>query len=208
MNNRTRCLIVAPLLMIFACVETMPALHWETPSMDPGDYQDVLHRWTRRTILSEGLDATMYVTATLEGPEMRRAQLVLRTKMFDLSASERDARWAKEVAEMNGEIVVFVGVNTDAPRFNDVDQPDSTWRFSLRGDPGPEVRPERIEQLDRDSALTLKLYPYLNNWGRGYRLHFPRHSKDAGDVVGRGSRGLVLRIAGAPGQGQIRWEIR
>ena len=165
-------------------------------------YHQVFERWTRHAEVYDVLDTRMFVAATLESADFRRAKVERLALFQGLPTSARDAELARELALAEKGYEFFLGVHTPDPKINDFDRGSSIWRVALHTSAG-EVTPTEIVRLGRPDANTRGLYLYLGDFWIGYRIRFPATLPDGRPVLTAEEREASLRLSSAVGKAEL-----
>jgi hypothetical protein len=165
-------------------------------------YHQVFERWTRHDEVYDVLDTRMFVAATLESADFRRAKVERLALFQGLPNSARDAELSRELAQAEKGYAFFMGVHTPDSRINDFDRPWSIWRVALHTSAG-EVTPTEIVRLGRPDANTRGIYLYLGDFWIGYRVQFPATLPDGRPVLAAEDRELALRLSSAVGKAEM-----
>lgn len=165
-------------------------------------YHQTFDRWTRHAEVYDVLDTRMFVAATLESPDFRRAKVERIATFQNMPNAARDAELSRELAAAEKSYEFFLGVHTPDPKINDFDRPWSIWRVALHTESG-EVTPTEIVRVGRPDANARGLYLYLGDFWIGYRVRFPVVLPDGRPTVGAGEREVALRLSSAVGKAEL-----
>ncbi len=160
---------VASLLVVVGlagCAEPTVSLGTGPREYVPGDYSQVLKRWTRdqSVIALSELEDKLTVTATFESWDFRWAYVVRYADDYRLTVEQRHElleRTLRETADNHEFYVALYGTNW---RWTDLSRPTSAWIVRLIDDQGNETAPSKIEahrQAGAPRAALLSLYESL-----------------------------------------------
>jgi hypothetical protein len=203
-----------PLVLAFAspcvaCAEPTVSLATGPREYVPGDYAQVLKRWTREqsVIQLSELEDKLTVTATFESWDFRWAYVVRYADDYRLTVEQRHEvleRTLRETADNHEFYVALYGTNW---RWSDLSRPTSAWTVRLIDDQGNETVPSKIESIVKPGPLEQRYFPYTNPWRRAFRIRFPRFEGDGRPTIANTARWFGLRFAGAEGNGELRWKV-
>ena len=162
------------------------------PRTDLGEWARVRDAATRRVELYAGFVHRATATATLLGPEVRRARAERLAQWLAWTPQELERRLVEEAAEAaRSEELVLVLYTADR-RDNDLDAPRSIWRMAVETEAG-EVLASRVTALEPDANLR-GLFPWIGTFDVTYSVRFPRAAQPLE------GRPFVLRISSARGR--------
>jgi hypothetical protein len=204
-----RALPLLLLLGLVGCAEPTVSLGTGPREYVPGDYSQVLKRWTREQSMIElaELEDKLTVTATFESWDFRWAYVVRYADDYRLTVEQRHElldRTLRETADTHEFYVALYGTNW---RSSDLSKPTSAWIVRLIDDQGNETAPAKIEAIPKPSALDLTYFPYTTVWRRAFRIRFPRFTGDGRPTIANTARWFGLRFAGAEGNGELKWRV-
>ncbi len=193
------------MLLAFACSCSLTAcggsqnLQWAYQANDRQDYESALQDWTRKGEKFDRITQQLLVYATLHSPRFAGAQARWEAQNEGLQGQALQQKIDDRVAQAEGELRFFIAVSTYDSLWNDLDSPEPSLKLFLRcGD--EELTPSSIQHLNSDQMADARIaYPYTGQLLKGYHVIFPKPSTQ-GD--------LNLRLAGAPGQVVLNWNIR
>jgi hypothetical protein len=194
---------------LFGCAEPTVSLGTGPREYVPGDYAQVLKRWTREqsVIQLSELEDKLTVTATFESWDFRWAYVVRYADDYRLTVEQRREvleRTLRETADNHEFYVALYGTNW---RWSDLSRPTSAWTVRLIDDQGNETVPSKIESIVKPGPLEQRYFPYTNPWRRAFRIRFPRFEGDGRPTIANTARWFGLRFAGAEGNGELRWKV-
>jgi len=200
---------VSGLAALTGCSEPTVSLATGPREYVPGDYMQVLKRWTREDSVIDvsELDDKLTATATYESWDFRWAYVVRYADDYRLSIEQRRElleRTLRETADSHEFYVAIYGTNW---RWIDLSRPTSAWIVRLVDDQGNETAPSKIELITKPGALEYRYFPYTTVWRRAFRIRFPRVTGDGRPTVAETARYFGLRFAGAEGNGELRWKV-
>jgi hypothetical protein len=202
-------LLVLLSLAVSACAEPTVSLGTGAREYVPGDYSQVLKKWTREESVIElsELEKKLAVTATFESWDFRWSYVVRYADDYRLTVEQRHElleRTLRETAETHEFYVALYGTNW---RWTDLSRPTSAWIVRLIDDQGNETAPAKIEPIVKPGALEQRYFPYTTVWRRAFRIRFPRFTGDGRPTIANTARWFGLRFAGAEGNGELRWKV-
>jgi hypothetical protein len=197
------------LTALCACAEPQVSLQTGPREYVPGDYQQVLNRWTRdqSLVVFQEMDRKLTVTATYESWDFRWAYVVRYAADYRLTVAQRRElldRTLQETADAHEFYVALYGTNW---RWTDLSRPTSAWIVRLIDDTGSETVPAKIESIIKPGAIERRYFPYTTIWRHAFRIRFPRQGPDGRPTIATNARWFGLRFAGAEGNEELRWEI-
>lgn len=200
-----RSLLVAATLLAVAC--TPPPVDLRPVTTVQGDYDDVLDRWTRSTESYDGFKSSLFVEATLFGPEMSEAWLREQARLFHQDEPTVAASRASLTQDTALTYRFFVALFTNETRWNDLDRPDPAFRMWLGTDLGPRVAPASIERVRDRNETVRALFPYLGPFRQGYIVRFPRVAGGGVQSIPEGATHVTLELTGPHGSATLEWEL-
>lgn len=172
-------------------------------------YDDILKAWTRGAKVYDGLDTTIYATATFKSSEFREAYISRYTDAIRADESLKKTLFDKEAGEHEKYNEFFMSVYTPVSEWNDLDKPNSVWKLYLEDGRGARLTPIYVRKVDRDDALVKEFYPYLDAWSTAYVVRFPKYTETGTEPIpGKETEALKLIIAGVPGEGELEWRLK
>jgi hypothetical protein len=192
-----------------ACAEPMVSLATGAREYVPGDYAQVLKKWTREDSVIElsELEKKLSVTATFESWDFRWSYVVRYADDYRLTVEQRHElleRTLRETADTHEFYVALYGTNW---RWTDLSRSTSAWIVRLIDDQGNETAPAKIEPIVKPGPLEQRYFPYTTVWRRAFRIRFPRFTGDGRPTIANTARWFGLRFAGAEGNGELRWKV-
>ena len=192
-----------------ACAEPTVSLATGAREYVPGDYSQVLKKWTREDSVIElsELEKKLSVTATFESWDFRWSYVVRYADDYRLTVEQRHElleRTLRETAETHEFYVALYGTNW---RWTDLSRPTSAWIVRLIDDQGNETAPAKIDSIVKPGPLEQRYFPYTTVWRRAFRIRFPRFTGDGRPTIANTARWFGLRFAGAEGNGELRWRV-
>ncbi len=172
------------------------------------EYWKQINRWTRTGIVRRDFDSDLIIRATLHSPEFRSAFIAKHLELFRVGAEQTPIERARLEAEI-AEVWEF-HVESAAHRFelNELGQKKLVWRIVLVDDAGHEVAPIEVKPDRPRRSVEPAMYPYVDDFSRGWRIRFPRKRADGTPLVGETTKSLTLRFAGPPGSTDLVWQLK
>ena len=169
-------------------------------------YQQVLGSWTRRAEIYDGLDSRLFVAATFQAMAFREAKAERVAAIRSLPAPEAQALLVAQRKEHDEALELMLAVHSNERRFDDLSRPESVWRLALVSEAG-EAEPLSVEKLPRPDANLRALYPYLDTYWTGYRVHFPRTFANGAQVLPQKAQTVLVRLSSSLGKAELRWDL-
>lgn len=191
-------------LVLGGCAAEVPLTLQSSPELLAADYSAVLHRWTRKDAVYDGLDSKLFVWATFHSPDFRRVFLLRHTDVYG-PGSEEANRLLLTAPDAEEHLEFFFSASTGSPEWNDFERPNSIWRVTLEGDEHERVE-GRVERIKSNANLRV-IYPYITDYARTYAVRFPRTAPSGAVVIGAHTREFTLRFASALGTATLTWEL-
>lgn len=188
-------------LMLAGC-GARPTPHWAAP--DEGvaastDYEGSLKDWTRSGQNYELFDTRASVYATYLSPRFVADYTAHQGDVEGLPDAEIMRLRAARIARAEQEARFLVSLSTREMPWDDLGRGDGTMRVVLR-EGEDEIKPISLIKLTRQEMMVTRLYyPHLSPLTNGYWITFPKPSTP---------KAVTLRIAGPPGQIDLKWESR
>jgi hypothetical protein len=164
-------------------------------------YLQVLRQWTRSQVLYSQFETKAHIAATLRSPEFNRAYLQEYTRIYQLSADEREKREAVQPADASEfmEFVFYASIPNKAE--NDFDRRGSIWSIFLIKGHGEKIAPAEVRRIDPVTPVVTEFFPYINPYyGIAYRLRFSQPLKN-----GRGDGPLKLVFTSVIGKVELEF---
>ncbi|MBI5971028.1 MAG: hypothetical protein HY884_07735 [Deltaproteobacteria bacterium] len=172
-------------------------------------YDDLLKAWTRSVKVYNGLDTTIYATATFKSPEFREAYITRYADGIKAAESLKMTLLEKETGEFEKYNEFFISVYTADDKWNDLEKPNSVWKLYLEDGRGARVTPVSVKKVDRDDALVKEFFPYLDAWSTAYVARFPKYTETGAEPIpGNDTLALRLIITGVFGDGTLEWRLK
>jgi hypothetical protein len=186
-----------------ACTTTYSSVRltedWPTKA---GDYDDVVHEWTRRAQLRGEYQEICDLVAVLKSPDVRAAYATRDADHRGLTGDARAERMTQSRADAGGPYEIEVLLTTWDRRENDLDRgKKSVWRIVLIDDKGAEIEPLEIVKDRRPTFVVRADYPDLGEFATPYVVRFPRSAH----VFGPASKQVRLRMSSARGGLEVDW---
>ena len=200
-------------LLLGACGVPRVSLREGTRRYTANDYFDVLGRWTReaRIYTLTGLDTVLAVTATYKAADFRWAFVARYASDLRLAPEERTRLLADQLAQHAQAHEFYVSLQASRRRWADLTRADPIWHVALLDDQGHQVRPVRIQRIERPGAVETEYFPYTNIFRETFIVQFPKTLPDGATPIfgpGRTMRHFILRFSSAQGTGELRWDLR
>ncbi len=206
--SRLSLLVVVSLALAACGGPKIVSLAEPAQPLSADDYWKQINRWTRVGTVRSDFDSDLIVKATLHAPEFRSAYVAKVTDIFKVGKEHLDTERAKLFAEV-AEVWEF-HVESAAHRFefNELSIKKNVWRIVLLDDQGHEVLPVEIKPDRPRRSLEPLLYPYIDDFSKGWRLRFPKKKPDGAPLANPETKSLTLRFAGPPGSTDLVWQLR
>ena len=169
-------------------------------------YKAFLENWTRSDRLYHNFSTELIISATYFSLPMRRAFVAEWVRSYDLPPSEQDKLLQEQMADAGRSVEFIVAFYTAKFSFNDLDEPDSTWRLWLIDAQGNKVAPSKIERMKIKHEKEIYFFPTYTEWNRLYRAVFPALGDDGKPLV-LNSGTITLRATSVEGKVDLVWEI-
>jgi len=192
------------LLVLTSCLPGAVSL----PGVGGDEYEKQLTHWTRKEEVYRRFEAKIFVTATYHSPSFRSAYVRKRTAILGLSA--RDAAQLVEEQQSQSEAFheFFIAIYTGDRRWNDLEKKDSIWRITLQNDRQERVAASEVIRVDPRNAEVVAFYPYLDGFGQGYLIRFPRTSLELNSpIIDEATRSFSLHISSSVAVAKLAWEL-
>lgn len=192
------------LVVLVACGAAPPRVDLGgTWPAQPGDYDEVTERWTRKAELQTSYQQVLELAATLKSPEWRAAHAARDANHRGLTGEARSQRMAQAQAEMAGPYEIELMVTTWDRRENDLDRgKKSVWRVVLVDEQGHEIEPLEIVKDKRPTFTVRADFPAFGDFATAYIARFPRDKQ----ILGPGVRKVELRMSSPRGGVRVLWE--
>jgi hypothetical protein len=169
-------------------------------------YEQFVDTWTRTGKIYHYFGTQAIVSATYFSLPMRRAFASEWGRAYDLPMEEREKVLAEQIDHARKRVEFVVSFYTPKERFNDLDEPDSSWRLWLIDAQGVKVEASKIERLRIRHKKEYLFFPSYTEWSRLYRVYFPAVGPDGRPLVTE-SGAVTLRVTGVEGMADLAWEI-
>jgi hypothetical protein len=169
-------------------------------------YEKIFDNWTRVGRIYHYFSTNAIVSATYFATPMRRAYVSEWGRAFDLPMEERERRLTETTANAAQRLEFVVSFYTPTPRYNDLDQGDSSWRLWFVDGQGTKVEAAKVEPIRVKHEKDTYFYPTYTDWGRLYRVYFPAVGPDNKPLVAE-SGTVTLRVTGVEGMTDLVWQI-
>ena len=195
---------LAALVLLAACG---PAPHTirltpDWPAACGGDYDSIVHAYTRRGTLRGQYQEVLDLAATLKGPEWRASHAARDADYRGLSGDGKAAACDQAKADEAGPYELELMVTTWDRRENDLDRgKKSVWRIVLVDETGKEIEPLEIVKDKRPPNTVRAEYPALGDFAVPYVARFPREAA----VLGPNTRAVKLRMTSERGSVELEW---
>ena len=195
-------------LLVFASCSQPPkaVLFGPGTELTAEDFPRVRETWTRSQKVYKGLDNRLFVKATYHSPEFRRAFAVAFPDIYGHGGKIT----RRELVELTGDVeqyhTFFVVAYTANRKWNDLEQPDSIWRLTLRGKGDVSVSPHEILSVKIDENIRT-VYSPIHRFDEAYLVRFPLTDPLRNIVITPESEEFTLRIASSLGVAELEWEL-
>lgn len=196
--------LLAPLSVGCATPEDRAHPLTSTVPLTPGDYDEVLHDWTRHDEVYDVLYRIAFFHVTYHSPAFRRAFLVRHPDVYG-PGSEEASRLLLTSEHSEEFIEFFLSASTANQRWNDLNRTDSIWRITLKSDDGEAVD-GKVERV-KTTANLRAIYPYITPYANTYAVRFPRNTFTGEPVLTPSTEQLQMRVTSALGEATMTWRI-
>ena len=178
-------------------------------SFTPDDYSSIYEDWTRTSddFAFDRLEDILHVTATFEAWEFRWAYVVRYAADYSLRTDERTRLLRSTLADAQERHRFFVTMVGNRYRESDLTDERTAWRILLVDGEGRQTRPVEVTRLRRPGATERIYFPTISVHRHTFRVAFPTHHEDGTPVIAPDAREIVLRLTGAEGSVDLRWEL-
>ena len=159
--------------------------------------------WTRHQKNVTEMGTLVEVWATFKSPQYREAYLAKYAQVYALAPSDQ-AVLAKAEAEDHASHLVFVlTVQSTEFSWNDLEDPDSAWRFILEDGYNNQRRAPEVTVQEFPEPYNLVFHPEMTPFTRTYLVRFPRPAVSA--FSGEQSGVLTLKLVSPLGGAELEW---
>jgi len=169
-------------------------------------YRAIADNWTRSGKIYHNFATRAIVAALYLSRPMRQVFVAEWARAYDLPAAERDRLLAEHLERAAQSVEFVVSFYTPRERYNDLDEPESSWRLWLIDAAGAKVEAVKVEKIRVRHKKEFYFYPEYNEWNRLYRVLFPARD-DAGRPLVTETGTVTLRVTGVEGMADLAWEI-
>ncbi len=173
--------------------------------INPPVYYESLNEWTRSARITDDMETSLFITATLKSKAFRQAYVAEYSKRFELDKDLKELLEKRESEVGEQYVEFFVAAYTPLDEWNDFERTSSIWRLYLSDEEARRVEPLDIEKLDARDAIFRELFPYLDPWSSAYAVKFPLYSVE-GTRMDK-AEVLTLTVAGIKGRGELVWKL-
>ncbi|CAG1065214.1 hypothetical protein BAC1_00792 [uncultured bacterium] len=168
------------------------------------EYFKSLDRWSRGQKVYQGLEARLYMNATLKTAEFRRAYMERYAAMYELSPGHAKAMAERENEQAEAFNEFFFTAYTPDETLNDFDESESVWQMYIEDSAGNRSRPISITEVDSSEHVIREFFPYFDLWSKAYTVKFPKYADTGGEI--NPEKGPVkLIVTGVMGKGELEW---
>lgn len=178
------------------------------PGVGGDEYARQLDRWTRSEEVYRRFEAKIFVTATYHAPDFRAAYVRKRTAILGLPQRDAVQLEAEQRHQAESFHEFFVFIYTADRRWNDLDKKSSIWRVTLQNDRQEQVEAEQVIRVNPRNAEVTAFYPYLNSFGQGYLIRFPRTSLELNSpIIDDSVHTFKLMVSSSVAVAELSWEL-
>jgi len=145
-------------------------------------YLQALQHWTRSQIVYSQFETKARIEATLRSPEFNRSYHREYSRIYQLSADEREKGEEMRAATASDftEFIFYAYIPNRVE--NDFDRRGSIWSIFLINGKGEKIAPAEVRRIDPVTPLVTGFFPYGNpHYGIFYRLRFSQQQTGRGD---------------------------
>lgn len=193
-----------------ACATSRPvALETGPRDYVASDYRRVYGRWTRdaEAFAWTELEDVLRVTATFEAWDFRWAYVVRYAQDHALLPDQREALLQATLSDAGANHRFFVTLAGQYYREGNLAARSTAWRVLLVDPEGGQTAPVEIERLRRPTAAERVYFPSIGPWRQAFRVVFPALREDGSPSIPEGADFVVLRLTGARGRVDLRWDL-
>lgn len=172
------------------------------------DYSKQINRWTRTGVVQRDVDTDLIAQATLQAPEFRSAYVAKHLEVFRIGAERAPLERDRLLAEVADVWEFHVESSAHRFEFNELSIKKQVWRVALLDDAGHEVLPLEIKPDRPRRTIEPLLYPYVDDFSKGWRIRFPKQRADGEPLVNDRTKSITLRFAGPPGSTDLVWKLQ
>ena len=197
------------LLLMAGC--SKPGVVSLSPPAQPltaADYWKQINRWTRTGVVRSDFDSDLIIYATLHAAEFRSAFIAKNLDVFRVGSEQAPVERTRLQTEVADVWEFHVESATHRFEFNELGLKKMVWRIALVDDAGHEVSPIEVRPDRPRRSLEPMLYPYANDFSRGWRIRFAKTRLDGTPLVNDQTKSLTLRFAGPPGSTDLVWQLQ
>ncbi|MBI5810639.1 MAG: hypothetical protein HZB21_05580 [Deltaproteobacteria bacterium] len=155
------------------------------------------------------MEARLYISATYKDLSFRGAYVERYSGSYQLDPDYAKVLMERESIEAGQYNEFFFSAYTPEERWNDFDRKDSVWHMYLEDDTGVRLIPISIKRIDTGDPLIREFFPYLDLWGRGYVVKFPKYgASGTGPMPGKETKFMKLVVTGILGRGELEWRLK
>lgn len=204
-----RLFAVATLLLAVGCTK-YPIVSLSAPPkpLTADEYDRQLRRWTRYGIVRRDVDTDLMVTATMHSPEFRSAFVARSLEIYKVVPEAQPGERARLDKEVDGWWEFHIESTAHKFDVNELTGKRAAWRVTLVVDDEHERLPAEVRADRLRRTVEPTLYPYADDFTRGWRIRFPTTQPDGTATIPDGARTVALRFAGPPGATDLVWQLR
>lgn len=196
-------------LLLGACGGRLLPMRSSARSFTADDYGSIYEDWTRSSdeFAFDRLEDILHVTATFESWEFRWAYVVRYAADYSLATEERTRLLRSSLADAQERHRFFVTMTGNQFRESDLTSERSAWRVLLVDADGRQSRPVEVTRIRRPGAAERVYFPSVSVHRETFRIAFATQHEDGTPVIAASAREVLLRITGAEGAVDLRWEL-
>ncbi len=205
------CLALVLALAGAACASSNPSLRDEQQSYRPSDYEEVYERWTRSadSYAFSQLQDVVKVTATFESPDFRRAYLTRYAHDYSLTSAERTQMRERLLSETQNQHIFYLTIASHKFRDSDLTRIEPAWRvWLIDTTTGRALAPVSIQRVAPVSMAERTYFPSYNAHRMAFRVAFPSTGATGLPTLSQSAKHITLRVTGAAGRADLRWNLR
>jgi len=175
----------------------------------PKEYPMIFEKWSRKNVIHENFLAQAFFNVTFLSLEMRRATLSKYQEMYQLPPNEVEQRRIRNESEGREYYDFFTAISTARSEWNNLDDDDTVWRVTMLNQKNEEMVAKSVVAVDEESIELRKLYPYIDEYSKCYRVRFVRVPPGrTTDFLADEDGKISLKFSGPVGQAELIWLLK